>query len=115
MGCCCARRRATSREERAAERSAILPNRKKKIYFGIRRGKAGFRGVVKGWRRCSDLVLGVPHNAFQGFRTLEEAREFAFASDPPVVARSSCEAEYLALRRRSEVVRHLEQGEEEDE
>ena len=111
MGCCCARKKATGERDRAAERSAILPAKRKKIYFGIRRGKAGFRGVVKGWRQCSDLVLGVPHNVFQGFRTLEEAREFAFACE--VVAESSCEAEYLALRRRSEVVRHLEQGEEE--
>ena len=113
MGCCCARKKATGERDRAAERSAILPARRKKIYFGIRRGKAGFRGVVKGWRQCSDLVLGVPHNVFQGFRTLEEAREFAFACDPPVVARSSCELEYIAALRRSEVARRLEQGEEE--
>ena len=110
MGCCCARRRATSREERAEER-AIFATERRQEYYAIRRGRGGFRGVVKTWAECADLVLGVPHNVFQKFRTLEEAREFAFACE--VVARSSCEAEYLALRRRSEVARHLEQGQEE--
>ena len=67
--------------------------------------------MVKTWAECADLVLGVRHNVFRKFRTLEEAREFAFACE--VVAESSREAEYLALRRRSEVARHLEQGQEE--
>ena len=58
---------------------------------------------------CSNQIF--THNVFRKFRTLEEAREFAFACE--VVAESSCEAEYLALRRRSEVARHLEQGQEE--
>ena len=110
MGCCCARRRATSREERAEER-AIFATERRQEYYAIRRGRGCFRGVVKTWAECADLVLGVRHNVFRKFRTLEEAREFAFACE--VVAESSCEAEYLALRRRSEVARHLEQGQEE--
>ena len=112
MGCCCARRRATSREERAEER-AIFATERRQEYYAIRRGRGGFRGVVKTWAECADLVLGVRHNVFRKFRTLEEAREFAFACDPPFVARSSCELEYIAALRRSEVARHLEQGEEE--
>ena len=103
MGYCCARKKATGEQDRAEERSAILPAKKRKVYFGIRRGKAGFRGVVKGWQQCSDLVVGVPHNVYKGFRTLEDAREFAFARSvhQTVVGRT-------ALRRRA-----LEQGEEE--
>ncbi len=48
--------------------------RKRKSYYGILRGF--YKGVTDDWSSCRKWTMSYPGNCYQGFSTLEEAKEF---------------------------------------
>lgn len=53
------------------------PARPTSRYYGIRRGRDSFSGVVDSWPQCFALVNGIPGVQFRGFSSREEASAFS--------------------------------------